>query len=171
MPGFPNKFLHSMTIQKKRCLVWGFWCTAKRIFYTFLTLGLASLFERTKLSTKLNERRIIHLLSGCATSLLLLAWHFLDEAEWRRKGKCLSLHWCSCQQHPSTSIYCLPLQFGLVYHIGINFIPMVNTAKKSALFRKKLFKSLGLIQILPACKQVIYKQALSKHKTKNKLFY
>lgn len=92
------------------------------------------------------------------------SWMRQSEEE-RELVKCLSLHWRSCQQHPSTSIYCLPLQFGLVYHIGINFIPMVNTAKKSALFKEKWFKRLGLIQILPACKQVIYKRALSKYKT------
>lgn len=163
MPGFPNKLLHGMTNQKKGRLVWGFWCTAKRIYCIFLTLGLASLFGSTKLSTQWNEKWIIHLLSVCATSLLLLAWHFL---EWRRKGTgevpFTSLTYLSTAS-VLTSIHSLPLQFSLVYHVGLNFIPMVTTAKKSALCTEQLFKRFGLIQILPACKQVVYKLALSKY--------
>lgn len=136
MPGFPTKLLYIMTNQKKGWLVWGFWCTAKRIYCVFLTLGLASLLGSTKLSTKLNERWIIHLLSVYATSLLLLAWHFL---EWRRNGTdkvpFTSLTYLSTTSIP-ISIGSLPLQFSLVYHVGLNFIPMVNTAKKSTLCKK-----------------------------------
>lgn len=136
MTEFSNKLLHSMTNQKKERLVWGFWCTNKRTYYVFLTLGLASLFGSTKLPTKWNERWIIHLLSVCATSLLLLAWHFL---EWRRKGTgevpFTSLTYLSTTSIP-TSIHSLPLEFSLVYHIGLNFIPVVHTAEKSALCKK-----------------------------------
>lgn len=136
MPEFPMKLLYTMTNQKNGWLVWGFWCTAKRIYYIFLTLHLASLFGSTKLSTKLNERWIIHLLSVCVTSLLLLAWHFL---EWRRKrtGEVpfTSLTYLSTTSIP-TSIDTLPSQFNLVYHISLNLIPMVNTAKKSALCKE-----------------------------------
>lgn len=111
--GFQINCYTAWQTRKKGRIVWGFWCTAKRVYNFFLTLGLASLFRSTKLSTKLKESWIIHLLSVCATSLLLLAWHFLSETEWRRKGTgevpFTSLTYLSTTSIPTS----VAIQFGL----------------------------------------------------------